>query len=284
MKSIGKIAVCLAGGLACSITLRAEVLVASNTAAGSPYTPIVERNVFGLLPPPAPVDPNAATAADLPKITANGIMNVFGNLKVLFKASGKPGSKDSYYDLAEGQSEDGFEVVKIDENAQTVTFKNNGTEQHIPLVTVTTGGGAGGGGGGGGMQAGFGGGHAPGFPGSYGGGGNGGFANHSTNPGYPGGYTGQSSGNNGNNGFNNGGFSGGMNGGNNGTMGLSFNGPGSQNRTINPSAGTQPMSPETQQFLIYANKTQMIKNGDPNAAIMPPTEVENLANGSGDGN
>src|SRR5208282_3999681 len=102
MKCLGKIAVCLAGGLMLHISARADGAIAPN---GNPYTPIVVRNVFGLNPPPTnnPVNPD-----DVPlKITPNGIMSIFGQLQVLFKVAPKPGqppgTKDASYVLSEGQ-------------------------------------------------------------------------------------------------------------------------------------------------------------------------------------
>jgi hypothetical protein len=133
MKRVGKIAVCLAGGLALNAGLRAESVVLPN----NPYAQIVARNVFDLNPPPK-FDPSAAQKADPPpKITPNGIMDVFGHLQVLFKApdSGKP-PKDNSYILSEGQRQDDIEVMKIDEKAGLVTFNNHGTVQELALAST----------------------------------------------------------------------------------------------------------------------------------------------------
>lgn len=155
-------------GLVVSTDLCAAQPAVISGADGNPYTPIADRNVFGLLPLP---DPNAKALMNpkdnLPKITANGIMDVFGNLKVLFKTSGKSGEKDIYYDLGVGQSEDDIKVVKVDQKADMITFNNHGTEEQIALVTEDSGGGGGGSGGGRGMQGGGFGGH-PRFGGGFG--------------------------------------------------------------------------------------------------------------------
>jgi hypothetical protein len=280
-----KIAICLT----CGLVMGASVCVAQpaviSGATGNPYTPIVDRNIFGLLPPPDPnAKPQISPDADLPKITANGIMDVFGREKVLFKTTGKAGDKDVYYDLAVGQSEDDIEVVRVDRKADIVTFNNHGDEEQIALVSEASGGG-----GGGGMQGGGFGGN-PGFGGNRFGGG-GGF----NRPGYSGGYNGGNGGYNGGNGGYNG-SNGGYNGGNGGYNGggspgvningntLSFSGQGAQNRVINPSAGFPPMSPEVQTLTIFANTANMANQGDPTAAIMPTTEVNDMVNGtSGDG-
>jgi hypothetical protein len=144
--------------------------------ADPPYTVIASRNIFGLMPVPTnnPTE-DAAAQANLPKITPNGIMNIFGKVQVLFKVAVKPvtgqpnnGNKDDSYVMCVGERQDEIEVVKIDEAASVVTFNNHGTVQELPLVAASpTGPGAGPSG--------------PGGPGGPGGrGGNPGFAPHFT--------------------------------------------------------------------------------------------------------
>ena len=162
MKRFGKIAVCLAGGLVLIAGARAadpappDALLPDN-----PYAPVVMRNVFGLNPP-ATNDPNAeALAANPPlKITPNGIMDIFGQLQVLFKVAPKPGQKDAKeesYILSEGQQQDDIEVIHIDQKASLITFNNHGVVQELPLAntpavnTPAPGPGGGGPGGGGGI-------------------------------------------------------------------------------------------------------------------------------------
>src|SRR6185312_2468136 len=62
-------------------------------ATDNPYTPIVTRNIFGLVPIPVGPPPETAPATPPPKITPNGIMTIFGKLQALFKVAGvtKPG-------------------------------------------------------------------------------------------------------------------------------------------------------------------------------------------------
>ena len=134
MKCVGKIAVCLAGGLALNAGLSAAEAVSPN----NPYAPIVVRNVFGLNPP-QPVDPNQSSEPP-PKITPNGTTDIFGNRQVLFKVSipAKPGipAKDVDYILGEGQRQDDIEVTSIDEKSGVVTFNNHGDVQVIPLAVA----------------------------------------------------------------------------------------------------------------------------------------------------
>ncbi|HEY3930962.1 MAG TPA: hypothetical protein VGM58_01180 [Verrucomicrobiae bacterium] len=136
MKCVGKVMICLAGGLALNASLSAAEAVSPN----NPYVPIVTRNVFGLNPP-QPVDTTANTEPP-PKITPNGIMTIFGNRQVLFKVSipAKPGipAKEDDYILGEGQRQDDIEVTRIDEKSGVVTFNNHGTVQEIPLTVAPT--------------------------------------------------------------------------------------------------------------------------------------------------
>jgi hypothetical protein len=123
----------LLAGLGTSTLLRA--------AEDNPYSSIVERNVFALVPIPVhnPAD-DAPPPPPPPKITPNGIMNVFGKLQAMFvaKAPDKPGQpgKDQSYVLCAGERQDDIEVVKIDEANAVITFNNHGTIQDLPLVAA----------------------------------------------------------------------------------------------------------------------------------------------------
>jgi len=131
MKRFNKIAVCLAGGLALNAGLRAETA----PTTGNPYALVVTRNIFGLNPPML-VDPNPAPVEPPVKITLNGIMDVFGQVKALYKVAGKgPGKEDSYM-LTEGQGNDGIDVVKIDVKKGEVTFNNHGVPQVVALAVA----------------------------------------------------------------------------------------------------------------------------------------------------
>ena len=142
MKRAGTFLLCLAGGLALAAAARADDLA----SADNPYATVVSRNIFGLLPPPT--NPPEQKPPDPPvKITANGIMSIFGEWQVLFKTSvNKPGQppKDQSYMLSEGQQEDDIEVVKIDHKASIVTFNNHGVVQELPLANTPASGGPGG--------------------------------------------------------------------------------------------------------------------------------------------
>jgi len=111
---------------------------ASAAMGDNPYTPIVTRNIFGLVPIPVHNPADDVPVNPPPKITPNGIMTLFGKLQVLFKvagvaAAGQP-PKDESYVLGEGERQDDIEVQKIDEKSATITFNNHGTIQELALV------------------------------------------------------------------------------------------------------------------------------------------------------
>jgi hypothetical protein len=259
MKCCGKIAVCIAGGLALGTALRADDIA----LAGNPYALIVTRNIFGLNPPPPPVDPNAVPAEPLVKITPDGIMSIFGRLQVLFKTSGgskqgKPAADESYM-LGEGQRQDDIEVVKIDEKAGLVTFNNHGVVQPLALANSpasTTGAST--------PAAGFNP-SAGGFPAAMPGGGN---------PGFNGGV----------NNFGGRSFGGGQQGGVNNfnTMGnnpnLPFGSTSSGGDTVaQPNMAVLPQNAEEakdQEAIIAAEHALAEQEGNPMAKIFPPTKYD----------
>ena len=117
-----------------SATARADDLA----VASNPYSSISERNIFALVPiPEKPTEPEAPPVDPPPKITVDGIMNLFGKLEVLFKIAVKPPpgqpAKDLSSSLSEGEREYEVEVVKIDEAKRMITFINHGVVQDVPL-------------------------------------------------------------------------------------------------------------------------------------------------------
>jgi len=264
MKRLGKIAVCLAGGLALNAGLRAaDAASPNNLLSDNPYAAIATRNLFGLNPP-APLGPVEDPVKNLPKITPTGIMTVFGHSQVLFKVApvaGKPGpgAKEDYYILSQGQAQDEIEVIKIDEKNGLVTFDNHGNTQELPLVSPPASG--------------------PASPASPGG------MNPGMLPNAPGGF-----GNNVPNGFTRFGAAPGVanglpNGnipGPNGNAGGSPNG--SPNGGVNfgnspaPSQIYQPepsqMTPEAAQIGTAGNHLKAIQEGSPTAPLFPPTVID----------
>src|SRR5437016_10139298 len=89
------------------------------------YQKIPERNVFGLTEPPEQVQQTAVEPpAALPKVFLTGITTIFGNKMALFSVqfpakAGQPAREQSLT-LAEGQGDEGIEVLSVDENAKVV--------------------------------------------------------------------------------------------------------------------------------------------------------------------
>jgi hypothetical protein len=108
----------------------------------TPYQSIVDRNVFGLKPPPPP--PEAPPPAKPPvSITLTGITSLGGTKRAFMSltAPPKPGAPavPQSYMLAEGQRDGDIEVVSIDEKGGvvqlkqsdspvTISFKDNGVK------------------------------------------------------------------------------------------------------------------------------------------------------------
>jgi hypothetical protein len=131
-----RIAVCVAGGIA--LTAGAQVSPGNagpgphgNVGQG-PYHGIVERNVFNLKPPPPAVPPEPPPAAP-PKIILTGITTILGNKRALMKVAvpAKPPepAKEESFILAEDEARADIHVLEIDEKAGTVQVNNHGAVQ-----------------------------------------------------------------------------------------------------------------------------------------------------------
>jgi len=228
-------------------------------ATDNPYTPIVTRNVFGLVPIPVGPPPDATSATPPPKITPNGIMTIFGKLQALFKVAGvaKPGqpAKEESYVLGEGERQDDIEVQKIDEKAATITFNNHGKIEELALIAGTAVGGES-------APAG------PGGPGVMPMPNPGGAPATGGNP-APIGFGGRFGRNNNASGL-----------GNPGTGGAPGFGGGTAASTGN---ATQPeqLTPEAQVIMMEAQRAQWLKQGNPAATILPPTPITQEVIGGG---
>jgi hypothetical protein len=117
---------CIAGAL----TLWTAANALAVQSAGSPYQGIVDRNVFGLKPPPNPEDSKPPPPPP-PSIKLQGITTILGNKRALMKIMmpGRPGVKaeEQSFILAEGQRDGEIEVLEIDDKAGTVKVNNFGT-------------------------------------------------------------------------------------------------------------------------------------------------------------
>ena len=127
---------------AVALALANGLCAQDGAVSDKPYSSIVTRNIFGLVPIPV-VDPATLLPPPEPppKITPNGIMTIFGRLQVLFKVAVKPPpgqpQKDATYVMNEGERQDEITVLKIDSKAGAVTFDNHGTVQELSLVPAT---------------------------------------------------------------------------------------------------------------------------------------------------
>ena len=134
MKRGGKTVVLALGGvLLCTGAEAVSSGASSSAGAGSPYTGIVERNVFNLHDPPKPPDPADLIKKDpLPKLTLTGITTILGK-KVTFLTipATKPGGTPQSFMLAEGQAQEEIEVQQIDEKAGVVKVLNHGEAQTL---------------------------------------------------------------------------------------------------------------------------------------------------------
>jgi hypothetical protein len=253
MKRAGKIAICLAGGLALNAGLRAADISLDN-----PYETIATRNIFGLTPIPID-DPNSQPPVSSVKITPNGIMTIFGRLQVLFKTAGGPGVKEQSYILTESQRQDDIEVVKINEKAGIVTFNNHGIRQELPLANAPA------------MNtpmpalaA------SPGnsmIPVPIGNAGNGNVVAFGARNGQPGNSGGRRGAGNGNNGTDNSGAN----------SGLNLRNIPTRNGIYQPEAPT--MTPEEEVIMIEAQRAKYQAEGNPMAKLLPPTAL--TPNGGG---
>ena len=113
----------------------------------SPYQAIVERNVFGLNPPPPPMTNNPAADEIPANIKFTGITMLGEQKKAWFIIQPKdPKEKPSYLSLPEGERSGVIEVVKIDEGSgevkvltggkeMTLNFKENGNKVNaVPIA------------------------------------------------------------------------------------------------------------------------------------------------------
>jgi hypothetical protein len=236
-----KLRCCFIFGLVTAVWLCGQPLRAGAPAADNPYSPIVQRNVFGLVPIPVhnPADDVAVTPP--PKITPNGIMTLFGKLQVLFKVAvpAKPGqpAKDESYTLGEGERQDDITVQKIDEASATITFDNHGTIQPLPLVASTA---------------------APGAPGKV------------PPPGMPmPGMAPAVGGSPAPIGFG-------------GRFGRNRNNPNPGAANPNAGAPATALSPEEQIYNMESQRAKWLDEGNPAAAIIPPTAITKQVTGEGD--
>ena len=126
-----KLLTSLAGGLMLCASVGAVVA----DSGDNPYAGIVERTLFGLKPPAAPVDP-ASIKPPPPKITLTGITTILGKKRALMKVvlpgvkPGQPPTEASLM-LAEGQRDGEIEVLGVDMKEGMVRVDDYGTVTNL---------------------------------------------------------------------------------------------------------------------------------------------------------
>lgn len=127
---------------ALGLTLAAVAIAAGRTtfaeARPNPYTPIVERNAFGLKPPPPPVvETNQPAPAPPVKVILTGITSMFGPgservfLEITEGEPGKQAGTPKRPMLGPGDREGGVEVVSIDIERNIVKIRNGFVESEL---------------------------------------------------------------------------------------------------------------------------------------------------------
>ncbi len=110
----------------------------------NPYAAIVERNPFGLKPPPtnSPVPEQTAPAVPMAKVTLTGLLSTFGEPRVLLEIieePGKGGGTPKKPILREGERMGPVEVLSIDVAKNTVKLRNSGVETNITFEVAKAG-------------------------------------------------------------------------------------------------------------------------------------------------
>ena len=102
--------------------------VAAAVVGVNPYSTIVDRNPFGLLPPPAPVSTEVVVPPSNVKLT--GISTLFGGKKaMLMVTESGPGKLPTYMSLIEGEQKDQIVCTEINVADGIVKIKNNGRNE-----------------------------------------------------------------------------------------------------------------------------------------------------------
>lgn len=111
-------------------------LAAADTGGSeaNPYAVISDRNVFHLNPPPPPPAP-AEKPPDVPKVMLSGFRTVGGNTRVFLVLQPKDTKEPmKFLDLAQGEQNNGVEVVKINSEKREVDIINTGTRMTLSFA------------------------------------------------------------------------------------------------------------------------------------------------------
>src|SRR5688572_1338751 len=106
------------------------------------YEMIVERNPFGLKPPPPPPDPSEISKPPpTPPATVEltGITSILSSKRALFEIIPGPGKPMIKPILAEGERIESVEVVSINVDKNEVTVKNGGLVTNLTFKVAKSG-------------------------------------------------------------------------------------------------------------------------------------------------
>lgn len=144
MKQGVKILACILAGTSLCIADVPDVTDPAETeadapASDNPYQSIVDRNVFGLKPPPPVQDVGATDKTPPPPIFLTGISSFAGKVAMMksqptAQKPGTPPKGEQFYMLREGQRDGELEVIRIDERAGTVRINYAGTESTLDFT------------------------------------------------------------------------------------------------------------------------------------------------------
>jgi hypothetical protein len=102
-------------------------------ASANPYESIASRNSFSLVPPKADVSTPGDVWKPAPEYKLTGIAG-FGATKWALLSKADPGKPPAHFMLREGQRDGPLEIVQVDEIANLVRIRNDGT-----LIELTFG-------------------------------------------------------------------------------------------------------------------------------------------------
>ena len=103
-------------------------------ACANPYDSIAPRNVFSLAPPKVDVSKPGDVFKPPPEYKLTGIAG-FGAAKWVLLSKADPGKAPVNLTLREGQSEGTLEVIHVDEIANLVRIRNDGTVVELTFST-----------------------------------------------------------------------------------------------------------------------------------------------------
>jgi hypothetical protein len=131
------------------IGLTAGVLVTASIGSASadvtPYDVIVDRNPFGLKPPPPPPDPSETAAKAPPPappatVELTGITSILSSKRALLEIVPGPGKPMIKPILGEGERVESVEVVSINVEKNEVTIKNGQLVTNLTFKIAKAGG------------------------------------------------------------------------------------------------------------------------------------------------